>query len=941
VILALGVVYQPILGLLMGGIAGPAFVAPPTWGLLFLAMELLILFRAFFQGSRLGLWFLIPIFLLWANVDESFLYGLVVLASGAVGYLLDQNRLDLLRSGPEIGGQDERFSGPDRLAAANPVKPMLVFTVLGICALVCLANPSTWHVYEIAASPFTYVFQKSGSITTIDQLSFFSSELRQQLREDWYLLPAYYLGVVALGLGSFLLNVRRFSWARFLPFAVMAVLWGVLIRANSAFALVFAAVMAINGQEWYQDRFGTQGRMSARWTFWSTGGRLVTLALIFLLMSKDITGWGNSSPDLQFGLGFHPDAFITEAADFLSSHNEIEGNVLNTSLHQGDILIWKASPKRRSFIDGRARLFPHELLEEWHKIRKALSEDDVPTWKPLLDKYQISAVMIEPIDAPLTYQRLFQSPNWVPFYDDGRIVMFGRADAPAKDLAFFKANKLDADLRLYKTMRPVPSSERPPNPTTWIDSVFQNRTSNRPQTRTESARRWLTGAVLEDSQPNRPQITLPDPARCILAIQEARTGLAQSPDDWIAYRILKDAYRTLMLHESAMLAGIPITLDNLERIVSTPPRVDLLGTRVQQRATALNYAIMTTPPPRSRASRIELGTLNYELHEIYLQVGARDLARDRLKALVEMSEPGDLAPEALLQLQQKLSELDKAVKEVDEKIADFEIERSAGPVEKAAMALNQGNMGRAIAELAEAERNSVSTAIVKPRLVDLLCNTGQPERAFELLSTGALDDPNLGAEPGSGSYRQGRVYMLMGNYFSAATLWDKWAIPRVRADRSGRVLAAATGLTRGDAVQTTNSFMAMPGSLRQHAMWLYELALCQLEGGLPEPAGENFTKALTLSPDINIRPIAAYYLEKIGKPVPPPSKRGAAAPGTTTTPSDSLKSNILKTPLVVKPDATEKPAQASPVPAPTETGKEKPQAPASPGAREPAAKKSD
>ena len=48
-----------------------------------------------------------------------------------------------------------------------------------------------------------------------------------------------------------------------------------------------------------------------------------------------------------------------------------------------------------------------------------------------------STIMIEAIlgGSPETYRRLMQSPNWVPFYDDGRIVMFGRADAPEPDLA--------------------------------------------------------------------------------------------------------------------------------------------------------------------------------------------------------------------------------------------------------------------------------------------------------------------------------------------------------------------------------------------------------------------------------------------------------------------------------------------------------------------------
>ena len=730
--------------------------------------------------------------------------------------------------------------------------------------------------------------------------------------------------MVAIGLGSFLLNVRRFSWARFLPFAAMAAIWAAVMHASAAFAIVFAWTLAPNGQEWYQDRFGVQGRMGGRWTFWSTGGRLVTLTLLFLLMSKDITGWGNASPDIQFGLGFHPDAFTTEAADFLGSHNEIEGNILNTSLHQGDMLIWKTGSKRKTYVDGRNHLFPLDLLEEWHRIRKALSEDDVPKWKPLLDKHQITAVMVEPIDAPLTYQRLFQSPNWVPFYDDGRIVMFGRADAPATDLAFFKANKLDADLRAYKTMHPIAGAERPPNPTTWIDGVFQNRTLSRPQARTESARRWLSAqasdAVVTGGSQQPP---LPDPARCILAIQDARTALASSPDDWIAFRRLKDAYRFLMIQENAMLAGVPITPANTDRILRLEPRVELLMNRMQQRVTALNFAIQTTPPPGTAAERVEVAGLNLELSQLYFQLGARDLARDRLKAVVENSQPGDHSKEMLAQLQQQFSQLDKAVKEVDEKISDFEIERSAGPIDKSAMALNQGNTGRAIAELAEAERNLDSTAIVKPRLVDLYCNTGQPEKALELLATGALEDPNLGAEPGSGAFRQGRVYFLLGNYLSAATLWHERAIPRTRADRSGKVLAAATSLTRGDALQTTNAYLAVPTSLRQQATWLYDLGMCQLEAGMPQEAAESLSKSLTLSPDIGIRPIAAYYLEKLGKPVPALPKAASIPAATAGAAPDRSKGDILNTPAIGIPAGTNKPAANDRAPSPAGNSKEK------------------
>ena len=71
VTLAVGVFYDPISGLAPGGLASvpgtgvaasTAAIMPATWGLLFLALELLILFRAFDQGRPGWLWWLIPLF---------------------------------------------------------------------------------------------------------------------------------------------------------------------------------------------------------------------------------------------------------------------------------------------------------------------------------------------------------------------------------------------------------------------------------------------------------------------------------------------------------------------------------------------------------------------------------------------------------------------------------------------------------------------------------------------------------------------------------------------------------------------------------------------------------------------------------------------------------------------------------------------------------------
>ena len=261
----LGVIYHPLVGIFLGGIAGPSFVAPSTWGLFFLAIELWLLFRAFFQAKGFGLYMLVPLFLLWVNVDESFLYGLVILAASSIGYLVDRGRIGVLLERPGDSGEgddDGDHAGAKR--DGHEVKPVGVavpVALVAVCALVCLANPSTWHAFKVAAVPWFHFLRSGDTITTSDQLSFFNWEFRSKLGADWYLLLAYYLGVVSLGLGSFLLNIRRFSWARFVPFAVMAALWLLVMHASAAFALVFAWVLVPNGQEWYQDRFGTRGRL--------------------------------------------------------------------------------------------------------------------------------------------------------------------------------------------------------------------------------------------------------------------------------------------------------------------------------------------------------------------------------------------------------------------------------------------------------------------------------------------------------------------------------------------------------------------------------------------------------------------------------------------------------------------------------------------------------
>jgi hypothetical protein len=163
-----------------------------------------------------------------------------------------------------------------------------------------------------------------------------------------------------------------------------------------------------------------------------------------------------------------------------------------------------------------------------------------------------------------------------------------------------------------------------------------------------------------------------------------------------------------------------------------------------------------------------------------------------------------------------------------------------------------------------------------------------PEKALEVIGNLNIDDPSLSTGVGTASYRQGKVYFLLGNYDHAVTLWTTKSVAQIRTQRSMMAPAATQMLLNGDPVSSTRMLLELPEQVDQQAAWEFELALAALEGGLPpELAADHFTTALKLEPAMSVRPLIAYYLEKLGKPVPPPRSEAPKPAPATTTPEPS------------------------------------------------------
>lgn len=889
VLLALGAIVSPMPGArggiapVLGGIAQPGEVGPETWGLLYLAIAVLLFDRAYNRGRPRALIGLVPLFLLWANTDDSFFYGLILVGARLLAGLVERPSRR-----PAEGGSEP----PAR------VSPRLALGVLGGCVLVCLLNPSLVAIFPAAASRYLNLFRASTEMTT-DQLSYFGRISGAYFNRIHggdatgarWLYIVYYLVVVGAGLGSFALNRRRFAIGRFAIYAVAALFWAVLALHGHEFAVIWAAVMALNGQEWYRDTYGVGGRLGGNWAFWSVGGRAVTLLAITVMLVKGLTGYGASPAEPRFGFGVNNDEFAFEVAEYLASA-PIEGNVLNLTLSSGDAMIWRAWPKnplRKTYIDGRSNLFPRALRAQLSEIRRALGEDDKAAWKPLLDNYNITVVMV-PIGADpniqntaRVYNGLANSPNWMPFYDDGTVILFGRKDAPPADLAVFEKHPLQAEILAFRNQRTIPPTDRTPTPTTAFDRIFQNRGRRAPQPHVWAAERWLTQRVANPDE-------TPPIANSLLAIGELRTALASYPNDATAWRLLAGTYRMLSARETALLSP---------RGEAIPPVFTTF--RIQQRAAVLTFAIQSSPPPGTQDARSALGELHRELGHLYLVSNYLDLARDQFDAARRLSRPEEIDPLEITQLAQLEDEVERI------QTAMAEATRPDGqpltPFERVDFALNSGAPGIAMQELEDADATGLLQGPAKSQLLDLYCRIGRADKALELLgsTSGDIEDPSMNTGPGTASYRQGLVYFLIGNYDFARLLWKDRAIPQLRGFIATQALEATRAILRGEARGAAEAFQDLPERIAQQATWEFQLGLSLLEGGDPEAAGDSLSNALTLQPDFGVRPLIAYYLEQIGKPVPPepePTLSALPAVGASST-ATALPDNVFQEPAPV------------------------------------------
>ena len=176
------------------------------------------------------------------------------------------------------------------------------------------------------------------------------------------------------------------------------------------------------------------------------------------------------------------------------------------------------------------------------------------------------------------------------------------------------------------------------------------------------------------------------------------------------------------------------------------------------------------PPSKTQDDQAIKANLNYTLAQLYLQGGALDLARERLNLVAaDEAQTSGMNDEFLKNLTKQLTELNQRVEQVQSQMEDMATS-TAGPLALDKASLRQGQRRPPPGDPRTRGANDAGGNIpgVRPMLVDLYCDAGQPDKALDVIFNLNIDDPTLSSgighrllSPGDGLFPAGQLHQRL------------------------------------------------------------------------------------------------------------------------------------------------------------------------------------
>ena len=725
------------------------FFQPALLSILLLALTITLLLRR--HGRRLA-WSLLPLFVLWVNLDEWFLLGPLTVAA----FLL----------GERIG--------------LSPTKRRVPAWLLPAALAACLVSPYHIRGFVLPSEVSPAVFHSGLAQDPRFERYFQSPWTFHRYRDsDSGLNPAGlgYFGLLLLSMISFTLHRPALRDGRFSTWIAFSALGAWNLRLVPFFAVVAGPILTLNLQDWAAQRVSASTTGPPR-LVWRSIARLgAALVTCLLLLGLAWSGWLYASPGKGRRVAWEvqPDPGLRQAAERrarwrasgLLDDSDRAFHIHPDSAHYA---AWFC-PAEKTFLDLRLNLFSH-VAREYRTLSQALgigapARESFPgEAESILRNWRVSYLVLHDPDVnrlQTALRSFWDRPENTPLIQlEGREATFGWGATTRKGVPFERW-RLDLDsvafipARMDDRVSPAAPGEgagRTPQPSTlWNDFsipahprsvdadtaalllgyVDDQTTAQAPAVMAERIARYtasfvgasspgaeplsaalLTTMRIELGQDFLPPLDAVSPSPALLAIRAARRAIVENPDDAESWLRLGQAY-------------VALTYSTREHLWANSFR-PLGQLRHVQAVCALERAVLLDPNLESAHALLAL---------VYAERRMLDASVYHLREQVRIARGRKTSESA-----RRLDELAKVLAEKEAQLQDRRAEfaiRSQGlvsdPLARAHIALG---LGLSLAALDEVLLTSevILFGVEGARLeLELLLMLGRPDRArFELES---------------------------------------------------------------------------------------------------------------------------------------------------------------------------------------------------------------
>jgi len=834
----------------------PQFTARPDLAtLLGLTLTLWFLHKWRESGASKHLWSLVPLFLVWSNLDKRMFLGLILVLLYALG---------------ETVG-----SFADRPGVLNAARRKQLWKVLGACVVTALLNPFGWNSLlapiNLYATEYPVLRDYHGANPSVDALNDFPIIGTV----FWNSLNVHVVaGLLVLAISAVTLILNRsqlsfahlFTWIGFVAMALAAV------HELAAACVVVCVIGSLNAQDWYRTNFRQTYSVELNELLFSRGGRAITVLALFTLAFLAISGRLTGVDGQRMGLGFDRDLRSVIDGYRKELIGSFDDRPFNFRLEQGDVLIWTG---QKVFVDNRVAIYAgrgeDDLLKLHDETRRSLrrntkrslqTQNSQQVWKSTFDRFDITHVVPRLTGDNPDY-RTFWDLLLTP--DDWVCTHLGAVTA-----VFYMYPRVEDQRRLTKydpELEKYVEDHR-------LDLVQATFGTDSAESTNEGARDWPRAPSFYQKYLSLPNRNVPNPVRearhCLKTIQKpelrlsteamaslayrailkANQGLAQNPDSAVAFIVLGDAYSILELLETEIARNGSVEFQN--------------QLRHYQILHAFHQARIIEPNNPA---------VHLRLIPVYLQLKSMDLALRSVNRYVELTANRSDLSNQELEMRRRQVQMQEQLKTMVDGAATF-VEQAleqprANRLEVAQSSYERGFVLQSLEVIKEDPVYLARNPDAQLLQGILLMQTGRPQEATRLFE----EIERAAARSGVSEWKSAAALAWLANgnheYDHAIHLWSSLIDASERERLTGLLTTLplaqpptflfGKGRNLWPVQQVISVREAQQSAADLIASLKFNVAICKIETGQNKEATEFLQGILKDHPETALRPLIRFY----------------------------------------------------------------------------------